>query len=133
MNHCLILGLDIGGANTKAALVKFQNKHILDSFSYIEYFPFWEKTLNEIPQMLERIVVQVVKKSSYKLNEIDYFSITITAELSDAFQNKKEGVLTILSALSEVFDKSKMLFMSNNNEFISYLDFEGSYKNGLIV
>jgi probable H4MPT-linked C1 transfer pathway protein len=120
MNPCLILGLDIGGANTKAALVKFQNEHIIDSFSYIEYFPFWEKTLNDIPKMLKRIVGNIVKKNDYKLNEIDYIPITITAELSDAFQTKKEGVLTILAALSKVFDKTKMFFISNYNEFIDF-------------
>ncbi len=120
MNDCIILGLDIGGANTKAALVKIQHEQILDSFSYIEYFPFWEKTLNEIPKMLKRIVANVVEKYDYKLNEIDYLSITVTAELSDAFQTKKEGILTILAALSKVFDKKKMFFMSNNNDFIGF-------------
>ena len=120
MNPCIILGLDIGGANTKAALVRFQNEQILDAHSYIEYFPFWEKTLNEIPKMLKRIVVNVVEKNNYKLKEIDYISITLTAELSDAFQTKEEGVLTILAALSKVFEKNKMFFISNYNEFIDY-------------
>jgi len=120
MNHCIILGLDIGGANTKAALVKIQNEQILDSFSYIEYFPFWEKTLNEIPKMLKRIVANIVEKNNYKLKEIEFISITITAELSDAFQTKKEGIITILAALSKVFDKKKMFFISNYNEFIDF-------------
>ena len=39
----IILGLDIGGANTKAALIKFIGNKIEESFSYIEFFPFWEK------------------------------------------------------------------------------------------
>jgi len=119
MKPCKILGLDIGGANTKAALLKIHNEKILDSFSYIEYFPFWEKTLNDIPKMLKRIVANVVK-NKYKLNEIDYISITITAELSDAFQTKKEGIITILAALSKVFDPNKMFLISNNNKFISF-------------
>ena len=120
MNPCIILGLDIGGANTKAALVKIQHEKILDRFSYTEYFPFWEKNLNEIPRMLKRIVAKVVEKNNYKLDEIDYFSITMTAELSDAFQTKKEGILTILAALSKVFDIKKLFFISTNNEFIDF-------------
>ena len=120
MNNGIILGLDIGGANTKASLIRFQDKHILESFSYIEYFPFWEKTLNDIPKMLKRIVANIVKENNYNLNQIDYISITITAELSDAFQTKREGIMTILAALEKVFDKKKMFFISNNNEFIEF-------------
>ncbi|MFX1446085.1 MAG: hydantoinase/oxoprolinase family protein [Promethearchaeota archaeon] len=120
MKPCKILGLDIGGANTKAALLKIQNEHIIDSFPYIEYFPFWKKTINDIPKMLKRIVANVVKQNKYKLNEIDYISITITAELSDAFQTKKEGIIIILDALSKVFDISKMFFISNTNEFFGF-------------
>ncbi len=127
MNPCIILGLDIGGANTKAALLKIHNEQILDAHSYIEYFPFWEKTINEIPKMLKRIVVNVVEINNYKLKEIDYISITITAELSDAFQTKKEGVLTILAALLKVFDKNKMFFISNYHEFIDFEKAKSEY------
>jgi hypothetical protein len=115
-----ILGLDIGGANTKAALVKFRNSEILESFSLIEYFPFWEKTLNDIPNMCNRIVENLIIKNHLKLEDINFISITITAELSDAFQTKREGISTILNALEQVFDKDKMFFINNNNEFINF-------------
>ena len=114
-----ILGLDIGGANTKAALVKFENSEIFESFSFIEYFPFWEKTLNDIPNMLERIVKKLVIRNSVKLKEVDFISIAITAELSDAFQTKREGISTILDALEQVFDAEKMFFINNNSKFIN--------------
>ena len=115
-----ILGLDIGGANTKAALVKFRNSEIFESFSVIEYFPFWEKTLNDIPKMLKRIVAKIIRENNYNLNQIDNISITITAELSDAFQTKREGILIILDALSEVFVVNKLYFINNVGEFIDY-------------
>jgi hypothetical protein len=115
-----ILGLDIGGANTKAALVKFRSLEILELFSIIEYFPFWEKTLNDIPNMIRRIVENLIIQKDLKLNNINYISITITAELSDAFQTKREGISTILNALEQVFDKDKMFFVNNNNEFINF-------------
>ena len=88
----IILGLDIGGANTKAALVHFRDSVIIKSFSYIEYFPFWEKTLAEIPDMLKRIIENLIVRNNYTLIRIDYITVTITAELSDAFQTKKEGI-----------------------------------------
>ena len=51
----IIIGLDIGGANTKAALVCFENGEIKKCFSIIEYFPFWEKSIIQIPEMLSKI------------------------------------------------------------------------------
>ncbi|TFG03306.1 MAG: hypothetical protein EU539_12375 [Promethearchaeota archaeon] len=120
MNSSTILGLDIGGANTKAALIQFQDHEITKLYSYIEYFPFWEKTIEAIPQMLQRIIIKLIIKNDYKLSEIDTIAIAMTAELSDAFQTKKEGIITILEALNKVFDKDKLFFISVNNEFIRF-------------
>ncbi len=115
-----VLGLDIGGANTKAALIKFENSKVVKSLSYIEYFPFWEKTLKEIPEMLKRINSNILEKYNLKLNNVDYIAITITAELSDAFQTKREGINTILNALEQVFNTKKLFFISITNKFINY-------------
>ena len=119
MKRINILGLDIGGANTKAALIKFKNSEIFEPFSIIEYFPFWEKTLNDIPDMLKRIVENLIIHNQFKLKDIKFIAITITAELSDAFQTKREGILTIISALGQVFEKEKLFFINNKNEFCS--------------
>jgi probable H4MPT-linked C1 transfer pathway protein len=115
-----ILGLDIGGANTKAALIKFKGSVISESYSIIEYFPFWEKNINDIPKMFRRIIKNLIVKNCFKLEFIDFISITITAELSDAFQTKREGLSTIFNALEQVFEKKKMFFINNTNEFINF-------------
>ena len=128
MKKLLILGLDIGGANTKAALVVFDDNYLREAFSYIEYFPFWEQSLNEISKMLERIVSNLVIKNNFKKPDLDHVAITITAELSDAFQTKGEGIRTILNALEKVFKKQKMAFISVNNEFFSFNDARNNYK-----
>ncbi|MFX1381306.1 MAG: hydantoinase/oxoprolinase family protein, partial [Promethearchaeota archaeon] len=120
MKNQLILGLDIGGANTKAALILFEKNQMSKTFSYIEYFPFWEKNINEIPKMLKRIVNYLIYKNQFNQFDLDYIAITITAELSDAFQTKKEGINTILDALEKVFQKEKMFFISSTNEFFSF-------------
>ena len=119
MNNQLILGLDIGGANTKAALVNFNDGKIVKSFSFIEYFPFWEKNLKEISKMLKRIVSEIIIENNYILENVEFISVTITAELSDAFQTKKEGILTILYALEEVFQGDKLFFINNSNKFFN--------------
>ncbi|MFX1601003.1 MAG: hydantoinase/oxoprolinase family protein [Promethearchaeota archaeon] len=125
----IILGIDIGGANTKACLLVFKNKDVIKSFSYIEYFPFWEKTIKEIPDMIARIVKNLVDNNSFKLDNIDFYAITTTAELSDAFQTKKEGILTILSALDKIFEKDKLKFVTNTCKFIDYETAKSDYSS----
>lgn len=115
-----ILGVDIGGANTKAALLQIENDRFNKSFSYIEYFPFWEKTLHDIPAMFVRVVEKLIILNNLVLRDVNFISITITAELSDAFQTKREGILTILNALEQIFEKEKMFFINNKNEFCSF-------------
>jgi len=127
MKNLIIMGLDIGGVNTKAALIKFENSKIQKSFSYIEYFPFWEKTLKELPLMFKKVKLKIMKLAKIKSKDLDYISISITAELSDAFQTKKEGILTILTALEEVFEIEKMFFIGNNNKFINFDQAKNNY------
>ena len=129
MNNSLILGLDIGGANTKAVLLYINNEKLDESQSYIEYFPFWEKTINDIPLMLKRIISNLVEENNFTIDQIDKISITITAELSDAFKTKKEGILTILAALSKVFDNKKMYFISNHGKFLKFNQAKNEYYN----
>jgi len=118
--NSIILGLDIGGANTKAALLNFKFGKTKSSFSYIEYFPFWEKTKDHLDKLFKRIISKLIVLNGFKIEEIDYIAITMTAELSDAFQTKKEGVITILKTLSDVFEKEKLFFITLNNEYIQY-------------
>jgi len=120
MKNQFILGLDIGGANTKAALIEFSNSKIIHSFSYIEYFPFWEKNLSQIPEMFKKIIEKLIKKNKITIDNVNFTSITITAELSDAFQTKREGILTIVNALGQIFEKEKMFFINNKNKFYSF-------------
>ncbi|MHA1150074.1 MAG: hydantoinase/oxoprolinase family protein [Promethearchaeota archaeon] len=115
-----ILGLDIGGANTKAALIQIRDSNIINTVSYIEYFPFWEQTLSDIHIIFKKINTNVVESKNYSLVDIDYIAIAITAELSDAFQTKKEGILIILKALSEVYPIDKLAFISNRGIYIDY-------------
>lgn len=112
--------MDIGGANTKAVLIHLEDQKIVESFSYLEYFPFWEKTITEIPEMLGRIAQNLIEKNNLKLEIIKYFAVTITAELSDAFQTKREGIHTILDALEIVFDKEKLMFITNKSFYVDF-------------
>ncbi|MFX1597370.1 MAG: hydantoinase/oxoprolinase family protein, partial [Promethearchaeota archaeon] len=68
-----------------------------------------------------------INKNDLKLIDIDYITIAITAELSDAFQTKKEGINKILSALKKLFNKEKMYFISIDNEFIKFNEAKHNY------
>jgi probable H4MPT-linked C1 transfer pathway protein len=123
------LGLDVGGANIKAALVGFLNNRIDTIFTDLQYFPFWEKSIKDFPNVVKKLSSKMLKQ--FKLNKDDVYKIavTITAELSDAFQTKKEGVHTILKALMEIFDSNKIMIISNQNIFLNVQNALENYLN----
>ena len=122
-----ILGLDIGGANTKAALLEFDNGIIIKASSSIEYFPFWEKTIKDIPEMLSRVTNALLNQNNLNLDEVKYFAITITCELSDAFQTKKEGINRTIDALTQILPRKKLFFMSTDEIYLSEKEARENY------
>jgi (4-(4-[2-(gamma-L-glutamylamino)ethyl]phenoxymethyl)furan-2-yl)methanamine synthase len=93
-----VLGFDIGGANTKAAFVKTQNGQIQSSEIVAEYFPIWKES-----QKLSSVLYALKEKLTP--NQIDALALTMTAELSDAYQTKREGVKHIVGCVTEAFSK----------------------------
>ncbi|HID42320.1 MAG TPA: H4MPT-linked C1 transfer pathway protein [Archaeoglobaceae archaeon] len=79
------LGLDIGGANLKA---------VSGNYGEIIYFPMW-KRFHELTGELRRI---------YHLTNPDRVGVVITAELSDCFQSRKEGIEFVYRAVKKSFD-----------------------------
>jgi len=92
-----VLGLDIGGANTKAAFLKTQDATMQELRTAIEYFPIWKKGKDQLPKILEKLKKGVVKSAP------DGVGVTITAELSDAYWTKKDGIDHVLDCVTEVF------------------------------
>ncbi len=93
-----VLGLDIGGANTKATFLKTQDATMQELRTAIEYFPIWKKGKEQLPKVLKKLKKGVVDSAP------DGVGVTITAELSDAYQTKKEGIRHVLDCITEVFD-----------------------------
>jgi probable H4MPT-linked C1 transfer pathway protein len=92
-----VLGLDIGGANTKAAFLKTHDATMQELRTAIEYFPIWKSGKEELPKVLEKLKKGLVGST------LDGVGVTITAELSDAYQTKKEGIQHVLDCVTEVF------------------------------
>jgi probable H4MPT-linked C1 transfer pathway protein len=91
-----VLGLDIGGANTKAAYAQTQKGVIREVKVAAEYFPVW-KDHQKLAEILRKL------KSALFEGKLDAVGVTMTAELSDAYQTKREGVKHILGCIKEAF------------------------------
>ncbi|MDI6645177.1 MAG: hydantoinase/oxoprolinase family protein [Methanobacteriaceae archaeon] len=101
-----IAGFDIGGANTDMAIIDFDDSGNINSIKIdFKYLPMWIKN-NELGEALK-----ILLKSD--INEIDAVGITMTAELVDAYETKKNGVLDIAGKAMDVF-KVPVGFLSIN-------------------
>lgn len=93
-----VLGLDIGGANTKAAYIATKDATVVEYKLALEYFPFWKRDSTQLCQMLTTIREKV--SGNVKLDSV---AVTTTAELSDAYRTKREGINHILDCVTQVF------------------------------
>ncbi len=111
-----ILGLDIGGANTKYAFIdtEKEDNEILTVGS--DYFPFWKDNEN-YPQYLQELKNTIEEKHG----TIEIVVFVTTAELVDCFHTKKEGITTICHYVSSVFSNlsNGPFIYSSKSEFIA--------------
>lgn len=77
-----ILGLDIGGANLKAATP--------DKRAVAVPFPLW-KHPEKLPAALGELISQ--------FGDVNEFAVTMTGELCDCFETKRQGVEAIVTAV----------------------------------
>jgi probable H4MPT-linked C1 transfer pathway protein len=102
-----VLGFDIGGANTKATLLIVENGKVKRAKVEVEYFPIW-KDPNRLPKVLLGL------KDRLRINKMDALGVTMTAELSDAYQTKREGVNKILSNVKSAFPNIPIYVLNND-------------------
>ena len=98
-----IIGWDIGGAHIKAAKINFKKK---TSKTEQIYSPIW-KNINNLKNSIKSI-----KK---KLGKTNYHAITMTAELSDIFPNRENGVKYIIKLSSKILGEKNIFFYSKKN------------------
>lgn len=96
----VILGIDIGGANTK--ITELEEKYY--KIHHI-YFPMWKKH-NKLTELLR----------VYNSGNVEKVGIVMTAELVDAYRSKREGVEDILNSVERAFpDKDIYVFDVDGN------------------
>jgi len=119
----IVLGYDIGGANTKAAYVDIKNGRSPSVKVAVEYFPVWKE-----PDKLTRVLLTL--KEQLNVGRLDAIAVTMTAELSDAYQTKREGVHKILDCVKVAFPTVPTFVLTTNATLISL---ESAENNPLVV
>ncbi|MCW4046721.1 MAG: H4MPT-linked C1 transfer pathway protein [Candidatus Bathyarchaeota archaeon] len=92
-----VIGWDIGGANTKAAFIGTSNGCVKSLKVAVEYYPVWKD-----PEKLATVLSRLKEKLSGGAR-LDCAGVTMTAELSDVYQTKREGVTRILEHVARAF------------------------------
>lgn len=92
-----IAGFDIGGANTDLAVIDFEDGEIKNMDVDFAYLPMWSNN-DDLSQVLVELIENICPVS-----EIDAVGISMTAELVDAYDTKKDGVLDIVKKCEETF------------------------------
>ena len=104
-----VLGWDIGGVNTKVARIG-QNQASAPQVLSIAYE--LQRDLSALPSVLRSAADQLGATPH------DQHGITMTAELSQAFRTKREGVGFVLDALESVFSSDSLHVYTVPGEFV---------------
>ncbi len=107
-----VLGYDIGGANTKALFLHIENCEVFNADVAVEYFPIWKD-----PEKLTSVLLALKEKLTR--GKLDAIGVTMTAELSDAYQTKREGVTQILSCVKKAFSNLPIFVLNTDAELLS--------------
>lgn len=92
-----IAGFDIGGANTDLAIIDFEDGEIKNIEVDFAYLPMWSNN-DDLSQVLIELIENICPVS-----EIDAVGISMTAELVDAYDTKKDGVLDVVNKCEDTF------------------------------
>ncbi len=92
-----VAGFDIGGANTDLAVIDFDGDEIENIEVDFAYLPMWSNNDD-----LSRVLVELIENIC-PVSEIDAVGISMTAELVDAYDTKKDGVLDVVKKCEDTF------------------------------
>ncbi len=96
-----VLGLDIGGANLKAAHSDGRARSVP--------FALW-KDPSRLPDALRPLIAEMAPA--------DVLAVTMTGELCDCFASKRQGVLAILEAVTAAAGQTPVRVWGNDGRFV---------------
>ena len=97
--------MDIGGANTKAA--RLQGRSLRTAS---RPFEVWRD---------REALAAILRTVAAEAGDADAVAITMTAELSDAFRTKREGVAFVLAAAEEALGDRPLSVLTTSGELVS--------------
>jgi (4-(4-[2-(gamma-L-glutamylamino)ethyl]phenoxymethyl)furan-2-yl)methanamine synthase len=103
-----VIGLDVGGANTKAVWRDGDQRRVVS-----RPFEVWRNR-----EALEVVLRDVVAEAAP--GPVQAVALTTTAELSDAFRTKREGVGFVLEAVEAALDGGRLLALTTGGELVSF-------------
>lgn len=106
-----IIGWDIGGVNLKAVRVAEGGQLVSRSVPY---------EIQRAPIELSARIDELARKVG--MEPFDKYAVTMTAELSQLFRSKREGVNRILDALLQVSDETQLRIFATDGRFLSVED-----------
>ena len=101
------LAVDIGGANTKAAWLDGEGLRTVS-----RPFEVW-RDREALAAVLREVAAEV------SAGPADGVAITMTAELSDAFRTKREGVAFVLDAAQDAFGDRPLSVLTTDGDLVS--------------
>jgi (4-(4-[2-(gamma-L-glutamylamino)ethyl]phenoxymethyl)furan-2-yl)methanamine synthase len=111
-----IAGWDIGGANVKTAFVASDGNRAKQVRVASQPFEIWREK-DRLPEVLRAVYSRIISDRAPQAA-----AITITAELSDIFATKREGVLFVLKSFRSSFPKLESFALSLSGSFIPLAD-----------
>jgi hypothetical protein len=115
-----VLGWDIGGVNTKAALV------VDGRLVAVEARPFeLQRAPASLVSVLHALAASLLRQvawSSQRQTHADVHAVTMTAELSQLFRSKREGVSFVLDAVADAFPGAATEVYATDGRFLSLGD-----------
>jgi probable H4MPT-linked C1 transfer pathway protein len=104
-----VIGWDIGAANVKAVLWE---GHTRKSWAASRPFEIWREK-NRLGGVLQSVLDSVAAGMKAQA-----MAITMTAELSDVFETKREGVLFVLNTFRDCFPAAETSVFNLSGEFV---------------
>jgi probable H4MPT-linked C1 transfer pathway protein len=105
-----VIGLDVGGANTKAVWRDGHDRRTLSRPFEVSHAP---KTLAAV---LREVVADVAPEP------VEAVALTTTAELSDAFRTKREGVGFVLDAAEAALGDRRLVALTTAGELVTFAE-----------
>ncbi|MHA2021764.1 MAG: hydantoinase/oxoprolinase family protein [Candidatus Thorarchaeota archaeon] len=110
-----VVGLDIGGANLKGCGLTLDDNDVPGDLVFRSMsFPIWQRDRRDLWNLIADTVYELADASETP----ELVSVVMTAELSDTFQTKREGVTTIVEGVHRTLRNIPIAFPDVNLELL---------------